>query len=77
MNQITTCSFFKLEGFSNKWWAFKQMKIGLSALKNIDGLSFFKLLGSGGEMGFSAMPNFGTYVFFVFGIQKAMLRPFF
>lgn len=64
MNQITTCSFFKVEGFSNKWWAFKQMQLGLDALKEISGLTFSKLLGSGGKNGFSALPNFGTYVLF-------------
>jgi hypothetical protein len=62
MNQITTCTFLKVNGFSNKWWAFKQMQVGLNALKNINGLSFYKLLGSGAKKGFSSVPNFGTYV---------------
>lgn len=62
MQQITTCSVFRLEGFFNKWWAFKQMQIGIRSLKNEKGLVFFKLLGSGGKKGFSALPNFGTYV---------------
>ncbi len=77
MNQITTCSFFKLEGFSNKWWAFKQMKLGLSSLKNIDGLSFYKLLGSGGEKGFSSIPNFGTYVLFCVWNSESSASSFF
>lgn len=64
MNQITTCSFFKVESFSNKWWAFKQMQIGHNSLKKISGLTFYKLLGSGGKNGFSSRPNFGTYVLF-------------
>jgi len=62
MNQITTCTFLKVEGFANKWWAFKQMQIGIKSLKGNDGLSFFKLLGSGAKNGFSSIPNFGTYV---------------
>lgn len=62
MDQITTCSFFKVEGLSNKWWAFKQMQVGLNALKNVQGLTFYKILGSGVKNGFSAIPNFGTYV---------------
>jgi hypothetical protein len=61
MSQITTCTFFKLESFSNKLWAFSQMQLGHSHFKNIEGLVFYKLLGSGAENGFSAKPNFGTY----------------
>ncbi len=64
MNQVTTCSFFKVSGFSNKWWAFKQMQLGLKLLQGINGLTFFKILGSGAKNGFSALPNFGTYVLF-------------
>ena len=64
MTQITTCSFFKLKGFSNKFWAFSQMQFGHQYLKNSKGLVFYKLLGSGAENGFSAKPNFGTYALF-------------
>ena len=62
MSQITTSTFFKLETFSNKWWAFTQMQLGHTNLKTIPGLTFYKLLGSGAKNGFSAVPNFGTYV---------------
>ena len=61
MSQITTCTFFKLESFSNKFWAFSQMQLGHAHFKNIEGLVFYKLLGSGAENGFSSKPNFGTY----------------
>jgi len=64
MSQITTCSFFKVEGIADKWWAFKQMSIGLHSLKDISGLTFYKILGSGAKNGFSSIPNFGTYVLF-------------
>jgi hypothetical protein len=62
MKTITTCSFFRLDNFQNKWWAFKQMQLGHIALKNTTGLNFHKILGSGAKNGFSAIPNFGTYV---------------
>ena len=62
MSQITTSTFFKVETSANKWWAFKQMQLGLIQLKNVSGLSFYKILGSGAKNGFSAIPNFGTYV---------------
>lgn len=51
-----------MEGFFNKWWAFTQMQIGIKSLKGVEGLSFYKLLGSGAKKGFSSIPNFGTYV---------------
>lgn len=62
MSQITTCTFFKIDTFSNKWWAFKQMQLGHKNMKNVKGLSFYKILGSGAKNGFSLFPNFGTYV---------------
>jgi hypothetical protein len=61
MSQITTCTFFKLETFSNKLWALSQMQLGHVHFKNSEGLVFYKLLGSGAENGFSSKPNFGTY----------------
>lgn len=61
-NNITTTTFFKLEGFSDKWWAFKQMRIGIQKLEQVEGLIFSRILGSGAKDGFSAIPNFGTYV---------------
>ncbi|MBK9459894.1 MAG: hypothetical protein IPN94_10800 [Sphingobacteriales bacterium] len=76
MSQIITTTFFKVESFSNKWWAFTQMQFGHSSLKNIEGLTFYKLLGSGAKNGFSSIPNFGTYVLFVFGNPKQMLKRF-
>ncbi|RAR48114.1 DUF3291 domain-containing protein [Flavobacterium lacus] len=65
MSQITTVTFFKVESFSNKWWAFTQMQLGYRKLINNDGLLFYKLLGSGAKNGFSATPNFGTYALFL------------
>ncbi|HBK84180.1 MAG TPA: DUF3291 domain-containing protein [Flavobacterium sp.] len=62
MIQITTCSFFKLDGFANKFWALSQMQFVHQKLKKTKGLVFYKLLGSGAANGFSSKPNFGTYV---------------
>ena len=61
MSQITTCTFFKLDGFLNKFWALSQMQLGHTKLKNTKGLVFYKLLGSGAQNGFSSKPNFGVY----------------
>jgi hypothetical protein len=77
MDSITTCSFFKVQGFSNKWWAFTQMRLGLRALRKTEGLTFCKFLGSGGRSGFSAFPNFGAYVLFCVWNSEESARRFF
>jgi hypothetical protein len=77
MVEITTCSFFKLESISNKWWAFKQMKISSNMLKKVNGLLFCKLLGTGAKSGFSALPNFGTYVLFCVWNSETSASEFF
>lgn len=77
MSQITTTTFFKVENFLNKWWAFTQMQFGHSAMKNIDGLVFYKLMGSGAKNGFSSIPNFGTYVLFCVWQSEAKALAFF
>lgn len=77
MKQVTTCSFFKLESFSNKWWAFKQMQTSSKWLKEVKGLSFYKLLGTGGKGGFSSIPNFGTYVLLCVWDKESSATAFF
>lgn len=77
MSQITTSTFFKVETSANKWWAFKQMQLGLSALKNVSGLSFYKILGSGAKNGFSAIPNFGTYALLCVWDSESQAEKFF
>ena len=58
-SQITQLYLFSFT--QNKFWAFKQMGVGFPFLKNVPGLSFFKLLGTGAGQGFSLMPDFSTY----------------
>ena len=77
MSQVTTSTFFKVETSANKWWAFKQMQLGLSALKNVSGLSFYKILGSGAKNGFSAIPNFGTYALLCVWDSESQAKNFF
>jgi hypothetical protein len=62
MTQCTTFTFLRLQGGAKKWWAFKQMQLGSKASSQVAGLTFHKLLGSGGKKGFSSWPNFTTYV---------------
>ena len=39
------------------------MGVGYRQLKNVEGLRFKKLLGTGGGTGFSLRPDFSTYAF--------------
>lgn len=58
---MITISFFTFSGFSNRWWAFKSLGAIPKKLEDINGLKFFKLMGSGGKNGFGIVPNFGVY----------------
>ncbi|MEM9990201.1 MAG: hypothetical protein AAF738_00490 [Bacteroidota bacterium] len=60
-NQVVTVSFFRYKGWRNKWWAFQQMGLAGNSIREVTGLQFFKLLGSGAGRGFSIFPNWSTY----------------
>jgi hypothetical protein len=61
MQQITTITFFRHEIFRDKAWGFKMIGAGHEYLKDIEGLSFYKLLGSGKGKGFNPFPDWGVY----------------
>jgi hypothetical protein len=61
MPAVTTLTLFTFK--RNKFWAFKQMGIAAGKLKSVEGLQFFKFLGTGGGSGFSLFPDFSTYAF--------------
>jgi hypothetical protein len=58
---MVSISFFRYKGFEQRWWAFKQMRQATAVLKKVEGLSFTKLLGSGGKQGFGILPDWGLY----------------
>ncbi len=60
-DQVTQLYLFSFK--TNKLWAFKQMGIGYTQLIGTQGLTFFRLLGTGGGAGFSLRPDFSTYAF--------------
>ena len=60
-NQITTISFFKYTSFSNKAWAFKMMQFANKDLHKVNGLSFYRLMGSGKGRGFNPLPDWSIY----------------
>lgn len=61
MPAVTTLTLFTFK--RNKFWAFKQIGIAAGKLKSVEGLQFFKFLGTGGGSGFSLTPDFSTYAF--------------
>lgn len=58
--QITTLTFYKYPTFTSKLWAFGMMQLAHAPLKKVDGLEFYKLLGSGKEH-FDPRPDFSVY----------------
>lgn len=63
MSQTTLVSFFQYSGFKNKWHALGRMGRPPIVIDQVDGLSFFKPLGTGSGNGFSIKPDFSTFGF--------------
>lgn len=61
MSSITTLTLFRFPGVLPKIWAFGQMQFSHTDLSKIHGLKFYKLMGSGRELGFSPLPDWGVY----------------
>ena len=59
--QVTTISFFKYTSLRNKFWALKMMQFAHKGLVNTEGLSFYRLLGSGKGKGFNPFPDWSVY----------------
>ncbi len=58
--QISTLTFFKYQSLKNKVWAFGMMQFAHAHLRNVAGLQFYKLLGSG-KAGFDPRPDWSVY----------------
>jgi hypothetical protein len=60
-NTYTTIHFYQIEGFWNKFFAFRTM--GFSKMNPLKGKGMLmgKLLGTGAGLGFSRKPNWGQY----------------
>lgn len=60
MSQITTLTILNYKGFANKFWALSMMQFAHRYMKLVQGLSFYKLLGSGKD-NFNPLPDWGVY----------------
>jgi hypothetical protein len=58
---MVTFTFFCFKEFPNKWWVFTQMGRRPFKASSTEGVSFVKLLGTGGGNGFSIRPDFSQY----------------
>lgn len=59
--QITTISFFKFSSLRNKAWGFKMMQLAKEDLAHVEGLTFYRLMGSGKGKGFNPLPDWSVY----------------
>jgi heme-degrading monooxygenase HmoA len=59
--QITTLTFLKYSSLKNKVWGFKMMQFAHKGLKNVNGLTFYRLMGSGKGKGFNPLPDWSIY----------------
>jgi hypothetical protein len=59
--QITTLTFFRYTGLKNKIWGFQMMQFAHAELAKVEGLAFYKLMGSGKGAGFSPWPDWSVY----------------
>lgn len=75
--QITTITFFKYQGFRNKFWAFKMMQFAHADLSRVEGCSFYKLMGSGKGVGFNPLPDWSVYSLLQIWESEAAANAFF
>ncbi|CAN5172713.1 hypothetical protein BH23BAC1_BH23BAC1_38840 [soil metagenome] len=72
---IVTISFFKYKGIK-KFWGFAQMQLAKKPISETPGLTFFRLMGSGGGNGFSLKPDFSVYALITVWKNKNYARNF-
>lgn len=59
--QVTTITFCKYSSLASKIWAFTMMQFAHSYLREVKGLTFYKLMGSGKGLGFNPFPDWSVY----------------
>jgi len=59
--QITTITFFKYTLLRNKVWGFGMMQFANFDLRKVNGLTFYRLMGSGKGRGFNPLPDWSVY----------------
>ncbi len=60
VSQVSTMTLLRFQGLDT-FWIFAQMQKSPKKLAKVPGLSFVRLMGSGGKNGFSKMLNVNVY----------------
>ena len=61
MEQVTTISFFRFNSLKSKIWAFAMMQFAHRPMGRVQGLEFYKLMGTG-KARFNPWPDWSVYV---------------
>ena len=75
--QITTLSFFKFSSLSDKLWGFKMMQFAHKSISKSDGMTFYRLMGSGKGKGFNPLPDWSVYCLLQVWESEDAARSFF
>ncbi len=59
--QITTISFFRFSSLRDKLWGFQMMQFAHKDIAKAEGLTFYRLMGSGKGKGFNPLPDWSVY----------------
>ncbi len=76
-HSINTLTFFRFRGLHQKVWAFRQMGLAHADMQCVDGLTFYRLMGSGKAVGFSPFPDWGVYALLAVWKNQASAERFF
>lgn len=74
--QITTLTLLRFES-KNVFWMLSQMQLAQAGFRKIQGLRFFKLMGSGSKQGFSILPDWRSYALLCVWESEALAMDFF
>jgi quinol monooxygenase YgiN len=64
MSQVSTMTIFEFRSKQGIFHALKQMRLGHRHLKNIEGLAFYRLFGTGRGFGFNLLPDWNHFALF-------------
>lgn len=76
-NQITTLTFFRYQSLVSKIWAFGMMQFAHQYLREVEGMTFYKLVGSGKGLGFNPFPDWSVYGLLQVWLKDEHARHFF
>jgi heme-degrading monooxygenase HmoA len=74
---ITTLTFFRFPTFADRVWAFFLMQFAHAHISKAKGKTFYKLMGSGRDMGFNPAPDWSVYSLLVVWENEAAANDFF